>query len=118
LPPPASGGFESGALGFDDLLQVVVEKLAEAVASRLGEQQAAPDRWLTTREAAEHLGMHPDTLRRLAAARTIACEQDGRGCALHFRLADLDRWRREGGPRVPSPRSEASTRLPRPEKVP
>jgi len=83
----------------EDLLDILAERVAERVVVLLGEPEVDPDRWLTTREAASHLGMHPDTLRRLSSARLIPCEQDGPGCALHFRLSALDGWREAGGPR-------------------
>jgi excisionase family DNA binding protein len=64
------------------------------VATRL----AAPPRdgaheWLDTRRAAEYLGIHRDSLRRLAAERTIPTEQAGPGCKLYFKRSDLDSWR-------------------------
>ena len=53
--------------------------------------------WLDSAQAAEYLGLHRDTLRRLAAARAIPTEQDGRGCKLFFRRSALDEWRKSGG---------------------
>jgi hypothetical protein len=59
------------------------------------------------------LGMHPDNLRKLAAAREIPSEQEAPGCARHFLLSELDRWRAFGGSRRPNVSAVASTRLPR-----
>jgi excisionase family DNA binding protein len=52
---------------------------------------------LDSREATNDLGLHRDTLRRLAAMRAIPSEQDRRGCKLFFRRSALDEWRRAGG---------------------
>lgn len=83
------------------LLDEFIEQLAERVAARLSEQASSPtdnaDEWLDSRHAAQYLGVHRDTLRKLAAERTIPSEQDGRGCKLYFRRSDLDRWRASGG---------------------
>jgi excisionase family DNA binding protein len=54
------------------------------------------DEWLDTRRAAEYLGIHRDSLRRLAAERSIPTEQAGAGCKLYFRRSDLDDWRSPG----------------------
>ena len=98
----------------EDLLDAFADRVADRVAQRLaasGNSDGPTDRWFTTREAAEHLGIHPDTLRKLAAARAIPFEQHAPGCALYFRSYDLSRWRESGGPRRPVAQ-EASTRLP------
>jgi excisionase family DNA binding protein len=95
------------------LLDELADRIAERVAIQLAKPHNDLDRWLTTREAAQHLGMHLDNLRKLAAARVIPSEQDRPGCALHFRLSELDRWRESGGPRRPSVAPGAYTRLPR-----
>jgi excisionase family DNA binding protein len=43
------------------------------------------------------LGIHRDTLRKLAAEKAIPSEQDGPNCKLYFRRSDLDAWRLAGG---------------------
>jgi hypothetical protein len=93
-------------------LDAVADRIAERVAIQLAKPHDL-NRWLTTREAAQHLGMHPDSLRKLAAARAIPSEQDAPGCARYFLLSELDRWRESGGPRRPGADSVAPTRLPR-----
>jgi excisionase family DNA binding protein len=47
-------------------------------------------------KAAAYLGMHRDTLRKLAAQRAVPVHQDGPGCKLYFRRDELDDWRRAG----------------------
>ena len=89
-------------VGLDAVIEVLIDgvaqRLAAAVVARIASDREEPhDEWLDSREAAEYLGMHRDTLRRLAAARAIPAEQDGRGCKLHFRRPALDEWRRAGG---------------------
>jgi excisionase family DNA binding protein len=69
-----------------------LDELAERIAERLREPEE--DHWLTTREAAEYLRIHPVTLRRLAAERRVPFIQECPGCALHFRRSDLDARRR------------------------
>jgi len=82
----------------DVLIDRLVERLATEIAARLGSGSAeGSDEWFDSRQAAEYLGLHRDTLRRLAAARAIPTEQDGRGCKLFFRRSSLDDWRRSGG---------------------
>jgi excisionase family DNA binding protein len=69
-----------------------------AVAAQLRPvQDNASAEWLDSRGAAEYLGFHRDTLRKLAAERAIPAHQEGPGCKLFFRRADLDEWRKNGG---------------------
>jgi excisionase family DNA binding protein len=93
---------QSGASGVDAVIDVLIDRLAQRLAAAIVEQMAShpadpQESWLDSQEAAAYLGMHRDTLRRLAAARVLPAEQDGRGCKLHFRRAALDEWRRRGG---------------------
>lgn len=81
----------------DALLDRLADRVAQALAARLGCEQTERDEWLDSRQAADYLGLHRDTLRRLAAAQAIPSEQDGRGCRLFFRRTVLDEWRRSGG---------------------
>lgn len=82
---------------FDTLVAEVAERVAAAVVAQLTMPTNKPDEWLDCRQAADYLGVHRDTLRKLAAERAVPAEQDGPGCKLFFRRADLDEWRRTGG---------------------
>lgn len=77
--------------------------LAELLAPYLPAPAAAspePDRWLSTREAAEYAGTTPNALRKAMAAREIHFEQDTPGGKAWFKRSDIDAWRR--GERPPS----------------
>lgn len=73
-----------------------LRRLAELLAPYLPGPQpaAAPDRWLTTREAAEYAGTSPNVLHKAMAARAIHFEQDVPGGKAWFRREDVDAWRR------------------------
>jgi excisionase family DNA binding protein len=73
------------------IADLVVDRLVERTHAQTSEQAAA---WLDARGAAEYLGIHRDTLRKLAAQRAIPTHQDGPGCKLFFRRDELDEWRR------------------------
>lgn len=91
----ATGRPESGPLVLDELLGQLADLVADKLAARLaGPQVDCADKWLDTRRAADYLGIHRDSLRRLAAAKEIPSEQSGAGCKLFFRRLDLDEWRR------------------------
>jgi excisionase family DNA binding protein len=82
----------------DLLIDRLVARVAAAVVARLENDSAdRGDEWFDSAQPAEYLGLHRDTLRRLAAAREIPAEQDGRGCKLFFRRSALDEWRQSGG---------------------
>ena len=81
----------------DDLISQLVERVATAVVERLTDDGQRDDEWFDSRHAADYLGVHRDTLRKLAAERAIPSEQDGPGCKLYLRRSDLDAWRRGGG---------------------
>jgi excisionase family DNA binding protein len=79
------------------LLDQLLGRLADLVAERLMERnEASPSRaeWMDARTAAAYLGVHPDTLRKLAAQRAIPFHQDGPRCKLYFRHDELDDWRK------------------------
>jgi predicted DNA-binding transcriptional regulator AlpA len=54
------------------------------------------ERWLTTKEAAEHLGYRPYTLRRSRVDKTLAGHATPPytklGRAVRYKLSDLDKW--------------------------
>lgn len=74
------------------LAEVLAEPVAQRVLDRLGEV-GGEDRWLTSAEAARYLGMTMHAFHRHTAAGTIPCAQDGPGCKMWFKRADLDAWR-------------------------
>jgi excisionase family DNA binding protein len=53
--------------------------------------------WLTSREAADYLGISLDSLHQLTASRRIPFEQRTQRGRLYFDPAALDDWRRGGG---------------------
>jgi excisionase family DNA binding protein len=61
---------------------------------RIEDAGATVEEWMDARSAAEYLGVHRDTLRKLAAERAVPVHQDGPGCKLYFRRDELDEWRR------------------------
>ena len=87
------------------LMDQLLGRLADLVVDRLrartegSENQPSGD-WMDAREAATHLGVHRDTLRKLAVQRAVPVHQDGAGCKLYFRRDELDDRRRSStGPR-------------------
>jgi excisionase family DNA binding protein len=85
----------------DGILEGLIAQLADrvtaAVLARLEVPVESDAEWLDSRHAADYLGLHRDTLRKLAAERAIPSEQEGPGCKLYFRRSDLDAWRSGGG---------------------
>jgi excisionase family DNA binding protein len=52
------------------------------------------DRWLSTRQAAQYLGITPNALHKLTAARAVPFRQESPGAKCWFRRSELDAWRR------------------------
>jgi excisionase family DNA binding protein len=79
------------------MIDQLLRQLADLVVDRLTERTAVDrdrrEQWFDARSAAEYLGMHRDTLRKLAAQRAIPTHQDGPRCKLYFRRDELDEWR-------------------------
>ncbi len=95
LESSSTAGAAGGVL--DDRLAQLADLVADRIATRLaGPRASEKDEWLDTRRAAEYVGIHRDSLRRLAAERAIPTEQAGAGCKLYFKRSDLDAWRCDG----------------------
>jgi excisionase family DNA binding protein len=95
---PSLSTFTSSA-NDDALIQHLLGKFADLVVERLIARTATTgkdqtDGWMDAREAADYLGVHRDTLRKLAAERAVPAHQDGPGCKLYFNRGELDEWRR------------------------
>jgi hypothetical protein len=73
-----------------------LRRLAELLAPYLPAQAvpSEPDRWLSTREAAEYAGTTANALHKAMAAREVHFEQDTPGGKAWFKRADIDAWRR------------------------
>ncbi|MDA0164238.1 helix-turn-helix domain-containing protein [Solirubrobacter ginsenosidimutans] len=72
-----------------------LRELAELLAPYMPAQEPLePDRWLTTKEAAEYAGTSANSLHKAMAAREIHFEQDVPGGRAWFKRADVDAWRR------------------------
>jgi excisionase family DNA binding protein len=83
------------------LIDQLLGQLADLVVDRLmacsgTATEQPPDEWMDARAAAVYLGVHRDTLRKLAAERAVPVHQDGPGCNLYCRRDELDGWRRSG----------------------
>jgi excisionase family DNA binding protein len=102
--PPTAGDLDQA------LIDQILGRLADLVVDRLMERTAANSsdlagEWLDPRGAAAYLGIHRDTLRKLAAQRAIPAYQDGPRCKLCFCRDELDDWGRSARPmRTPAAR--------------
>lgn len=90
--PATMAAVDLGAL--EGLLGRLADAVADRVVGMLTAGHGPRDEWLDARGAAEYLGVHRDTLRKLAAERSVPTHQDGPGCKLYFRRDELDAWRR------------------------
>ncbi len=93
--PPTPATVEVSAI--DGLISQLADRVAAMVVEQLSGTDERADEWFDSRHAAAYLGVHRDTLRKLAAERSIPSEQDAPGCKLYFRRSDLDAWRHGGG---------------------
>jgi excisionase family DNA binding protein len=94
----ASSPISAESSMLDAVINDLAERVAAAVVAQLDKtQERDVGEWLDSQQAADYLGIHRDTLRKLAAERTIPAHQDKPGCKLFFRRSDLDEWRRSGG---------------------
>jgi hypothetical protein len=70
-------------------------ELAGLLTSHLpSKSDAGDDRWLSTKDAAAYLGLTPNALHKLTAARAVPFEQEASGGKCWFLRSALDQWRR------------------------
>lgn len=85
----------------DEALDRLADTLASRIAGRSGQPgEPGPEGWLTTRAAADYLGMTPAALHKLTSAGAVPFEQEAPGCRCYFNRDELDRWQRAGRPRT------------------
>jgi hypothetical protein len=76
----------------DDELRRLAEQLAPLIVAAMP-RESAPDKWMSTREAAEYAGCSVHSLRRAMAARELRFSQDADRAKAWHRRAWLDEWR-------------------------
>ena len=67
------------------------------MAPHLPASEPAEDGWLSTREAADYLGISTNALHKLTASRVIRFEQDEPGGKCWFKRSEFDAFRRGDG---------------------
>jgi excisionase family DNA binding protein len=79
----------------DDVLDAIADAVAARVIVRLRSEDSrqTDDAWMSTRDAAEYLGLSVSSLHKLTAARKIPFEQSGSRGRCYFKRAALDEWR-------------------------
>jgi excisionase family DNA binding protein len=88
-----------GVAGVLPVPQELVDAIADAVVARLEQRGLAAgrasdeDRWMTTAEAADYLGMPLASLHKLTAGRELPFSQEGPGARCYFKRSALDAWR-------------------------
>ena len=53
------------------------------------------EKWVSSKETAEHLGVNKDTLQRWINSKSIPCHRVGR--LWKFRISEIDDWVQNGG---------------------
>lgn len=72
----------------DDAIETIVQKIAEAVVARMGEQANA--RYMNVRETADYLGVSENHVRNLVSSNEIPHKRVGR--SVRFRTCEIDAW--------------------------
>lgn len=94
VPRAAKHGSGFGQALLDQLDNADLSRLAELLSDWVPPVPAlAADGWLSSRDAAEHLGISIHALHRLTAERSIPFSQDSPGARCYFRRSALDAWR-------------------------
>jgi excisionase family DNA binding protein len=98
--PPGAAAEARGAdpSMIDQLLGHLADLVVDRLMERTGADTDRGKQWFDAQGAADYLGMHRDTLRKLAAQRAIPAHQDRPRCKLFFRRDELDEWRRASNP--------------------
>src|SRR5437588_2390058 len=84
IPMPAEAPADVSPALLDSLLRRVADLVVERLLERTTpDPSRSQDEWLDSRAAAHYLGVHRDTVRKLAAERSIPTHQDAPGCKLY-----------------------------------
>jgi hypothetical protein len=98
---PLRGSAKRGGLELLFAIGVLTRHGAQLAERHSTSTASAPagDGWLDAKRAADYLGLSIHALHKLTAERAVPFEQEGQGCKLWFRRAELDAWRETGGAR-------------------
>jgi hypothetical protein len=92
-------------VGYGVTLELSVEVVAKCAAELVLERLDARDdaagwpAWMSVETAARHLDSPVERLRKLKDRHAIPYSQEGPGCRVFFRRADLDAWMERQQPR-------------------
>jgi excisionase family DNA binding protein len=77
-----------------NLPQAALEAIAELVSAHFPERPPSSDwpEWMSVETTARYLDVTEERIRKLKDRREIPYYQDGPGCRVFFRRAELDDW--------------------------
>lgn len=73
-------------------LELGDEQLAAIAAELPAPAQEAWPEWMSLATAARYLDVSPERLAKAKQRGKVPCYQEGRGCRILFRRAELDEW--------------------------
>ena len=87
--PSSPGALSCSVVLSQDVVEAIAERAAQIVLERESRTTGWPE-WMGVETAARYLDISPERVRKLQARRLIPYHQEGPGCRVFFRRAELD----------------------------